>query len=185
MRTGVGTYILIILVILILFGLVSIGDILSVAFYIVMGFIALVLIGILIFRYRMNRLRRQMEEQGETFRTYTWGGGRNQKKKDGEMSIELDRTQDILKYLGEHRREGQFYCGFSMETEHMLENSRKKLTKKNLDMIVANNVKDAGAGFQGNTNVITMITQDSVTQLPLMDKEEAAHAILTEILARR
>ena len=77
MRTGVGTYILIILVILILFGLVSIGDILSVAFYIVMGFIALVLIGILIFRYRMNRLRRQMEEQGETFRTYTWGGGRN------------------------------------------------------------------------------------------------------------
>ena len=80
MRTGVGTYILIILVILILFGLVSIGDILSVAFYIVMGFIALVLIGILIFRYRMNRLRRQMEEQGETFRTYTWGGGTKRKR---------------------------------------------------------------------------------------------------------
>ena len=107
------------------------------------------------------------------------------KKKDGDLSIPLERTQDILGYLGTHRRPGQFLCGFSMETEHMLENSRKKLTKKNLDMIVANNVKDAGAGFQGNTNVITMITQDSVTQLPLMDKEEAAHAILTEILARR
>lgn len=107
------------------------------------------------------------------------------KKSDNDLSIPLHRTQDILGYLGTHRRPGQFLCGFSMETEHMLENSRKKLTKKNLDMIVANNVKDAGAGFQGNTNVITMITQDSVTQLPLMDKEEAAHAILTEILARR
>lgn len=107
------------------------------------------------------------------------------KKSDNDLSIPLRRTQDILGYLGTHRRPGQFLCGFSMETEHMLENSRKKLTKKNLDMIVANNVKDAGAGFQGNTNVITMITQDSVTQLPLMDKEEAAHAILTEILARR
>ena len=107
------------------------------------------------------------------------------KKSDSDLSIPLRRTQDILGDLGTHRRPGQFLCGFSMETEHMLENSRKKLTKKNLDMIVANNVKDAGAGFQGNTNVITMITQDSVTQLPLMDKEEAAHAILTEILARR
>ena len=107
------------------------------------------------------------------------------KKSDNDLSIPLRRTQDNLGYLGTHRRPGQFLCGFSMETEHMLENSRKKLTKKNLDMIVANNVKDAGAGFQGNTNVITMITQDSVTQLPLMDKEEAAHAILTEILARR
>lgn len=107
------------------------------------------------------------------------------KKSDNDLSIPLRRTQDILGYLGTHRRPGQFLCGFSMETEHMLENSRKKLTKKNLDMIVANNVKDAGAGFQGNTNVITMITQDSVTQLPLMDKEDAAHAILTEILARR
>lgn len=107
------------------------------------------------------------------------------KKSDSDLSIPLRRTRDILGYLGTHRRPGQFLCGFSMETEHMLENSRKKLSKKNLDMIVANNVKDAGAGFQGNTNVITMITQDSVTQLPLMDKEEAAHAILTEILARR
>lgn len=107
------------------------------------------------------------------------------KKSDSDLSIPLRRTQDILGYLGTHRRPGQFLCGFSMETEHMLENSRKKLSKKNLDMIVANNVKDAGAGFRGNTNVITMITQDSVTQLPLMDKEEAAHAILTEILSRR
>ncbi len=107
------------------------------------------------------------------------------KKSDSDLSIPLRRTRDILGYLGTHRRPGQFLCGFSMETEHMLENSRKKLTKKNLDMIVANNVKDAGAGFQGNTNVITMITQDSVTQLPLMDKEAAAHAILTEILSRR
>ena len=107
------------------------------------------------------------------------------KKSDNDLSIPLRRTQDILGYLGTHRRPGQFLCGFSMETEHMLENSRKKLTKKNLDMIVANNVKDAGSGFQGNTNVINMITQDSVTQLHLMDKEEAAHAILTEILARR
>ena len=107
------------------------------------------------------------------------------KKSDSDLSIPLRRTRDILGYLGTHRRPGQFLCGFSMETEHMLENSRKKLDKKNLDMIVANNVKDAGAGFQGNTNVITMITQDSVTQLPLMDKEEAAHAILSEILSRR
>ena len=106
------------------------------------------------------------------------------KKSDSDLSIPLRRTQDILGYLGTHRRPGQFLCGFSMETEHMLENSRKKLDKKNLDMIVANNVKDAGAGFQGNTNVITMITRDSVTQLPLMDKEEAAHAILSEILSR-
>ena len=107
------------------------------------------------------------------------------KKSDSDLSIPLRRTRDILGYLGTHRRPGQFLCGFSMETEHMLENSRKKLDKKNLDMIVANNVKDAGAGFQGNTNVITMITRDSVTQLPLMDKEEAAHAILSEILSRR
>lgn len=107
------------------------------------------------------------------------------KKSDSDLSIPLRRTQDILGYLGTHRRSDQFLCGFSMETEHMLENSRKKLDKKNLDMIVANNVKDAGAGFQGNTNVITMITRDSVTQLPLMDKEEAAHAILSEILSRR
>ena len=107
------------------------------------------------------------------------------KKSDSDLSIPLRRTQDILGYLGSHRREGQFLCGFSMETQNMLENSRKKLEKKHLDMIVANNVKDAGAGFQGDTNVITMISRDSVKELPLMDKEEAAHAILTEILSRR
>jgi phosphopantothenoylcysteine decarboxylase/phosphopantothenate--cysteine ligase len=107
------------------------------------------------------------------------------KKSDGDMSISLKRTQDILGYLGTHRRPGQFLCGFSMETQNMLENSRKKLHKKNLDMVVANNVKDEGAGFQGNTNVITLITEDTVTQLPLMDKEEAAHAILDRILQLR
>ena len=107
------------------------------------------------------------------------------KKKDGDMSIPLKRTQDILGYLGEHRKEGQFLCGFSMETENMLENSRGKLERKNLDMIVANNLKVEGAGFQGNTNVITMITKDDVVELPLMDKEEAAHAILDRILSLR
>lgn len=107
------------------------------------------------------------------------------KKADGDLSIPMKRTQDILGYLGTHRRPDQFLCGFSMETEHMLENSRKKLLKKNLDMIVANNVKVSGAGFQGDTNVITMITSDSVTELPLMDKEDAAHAILDRILALR
>ena len=107
------------------------------------------------------------------------------KKKDGDMSIPLKRTQDILGYLGQHRKEGQFLCGFSMETENMLENSRGKLERKNLDMIVANNLKVEGAGFQGNTNVITMITKDDVVELPLMDKEEAAHAILDRILSLR
>lgn len=107
------------------------------------------------------------------------------KKADGDLSIPMKRTADILGYLGSHRRDGQFLCGFSMETQNMLENSRKKLVKKNLDMIVANNVKVSGAGFQGDTNVITMITADHVTELPLMDKEEAAHAILDRILALR
>ena len=107
------------------------------------------------------------------------------KKTDGDMSIPLKRTQDILGYLGAHRQPGQFLCGFSMETQNMLENSRKKLHKKNLDMIVANNVKVVGAGFQGNTNVITMITENDVTELPLMDKEAAAHAILDRILQLR
>lgn len=107
------------------------------------------------------------------------------KKSDSDMSIPLKRTRDILKALGESRKPGQFLCGFSMETENMLENSRKKLVKKNLDMVVANNVKVAGAGFQGDTNVITLITADDARELPLMDKEDAAHAILDEILIRR
>lgn len=107
------------------------------------------------------------------------------KKSDGDMSIPLKRTHDILGYLGQHRRPGQFLCGFSMETENMLENSRKKLDKKNLDMVVANNVKVSGAGFQGDTNVITMITRNDVSELPLMDKEVAAHAIWDRILSLR
>ena len=107
------------------------------------------------------------------------------KKKDGDMSIALERTPDILKYLGEHRVEGQFLCGFSMETQNMLENSRKKLEKKNLDMIAANNLKQAGAGFGTDTNVLTLITADSVKELPLVSKREAADMLLDEILLRR
>lgn len=104
------------------------------------------------------------------------------KKTDGELSIEMERTDDILKYLGEHKRANQFLCGFSMETEHMLENSRKKLKKKNLDMIVANNVKVEGAGFAGDTNIVTLITADDETQLPLLSKEETAVEIMNKIL---
>ena len=104
------------------------------------------------------------------------------KKTDGELSIEMERTDDILKYLGEHKRANQFLCGFSMETEHMLENSRKKLKKKNLDMIVANNVKVEGAGFTGDTNIVTLITGDDETQLPLLSKEETAVEIMNKIL---
>lgn len=100
------------------------------------------------------------------------------KKKGGDMSIPLKRTQDILKYLGEHRTPGQVICGFSMETENMMENSREKLTRKNVDMICANNLKVAGAGFGVDTNVITVITKDSITELPLLSKEAAANAIL-------
>ncbi len=105
------------------------------------------------------------------------------KKKDGELSIPLKRTRDILQYLGEHKRKGQILCGFSMETEHMLENSTKKLVRKNLDLIVANNLKVAGAGFGTDTNVVTLITKDAVQELPLMSKEEVAHAVLDRILA--
>ena len=100
------------------------------------------------------------------------------KKKDGDLSIPLKRTQDILKYLGEHRREGQIICGFSMETENMLENSRAKLSKKNVDMICANNLKQVGAGFGVDTNVITVITKQEILELPLQSKETAANAIL-------
>ena len=103
------------------------------------------------------------------------------KKKDGDMAIELERTDDILKWLGEHKKDSQFLCGFSMETEHMLENSRTKLKKKNLDMIVANNLKVAGAGFGTDTNVVTMIRENKETELPIMSKEEVAGAILDEI----
>ena len=105
------------------------------------------------------------------------------KKQDGEMSIELERTDDILKYLGEHRRPGQFLCGFSMETQNMLGNSRAKLQKKHLDMVAANNLKVPGAGFQGDTNVLTLITQDEDVSLQLMSKEDAAIIILDKILS--
>ena len=107
------------------------------------------------------------------------------KKTQGDMSIPLCRTRDIIGCLGEHRRPGQLLCGFSMETENMLENSRKKLEKKHLDMVVANNVKVPGAGFQGDTNVITLITAEGSVELPLMDKEAAAHAILDRLVEMR
>ena len=107
------------------------------------------------------------------------------KKKDGEMTIELERTEDILAYLGAHRRNGQFLCGFSMETEHMLGNSRLKLEKKNIDMIVANNLKQAGAGFGTDTNVVTFLTADETVQLPIMSKEDVADRLLSFIMERR
>ena len=105
------------------------------------------------------------------------------KKKDGDaMSIPLERTDDILKYLGEHKKAGQFLCGFSMETQNMLTNSKKKLEKKNLDMIVANNLKERGAGFETDTNIVTMITPDQIFELELMSKEEVAFHLLDKIL---
>lgn len=100
------------------------------------------------------------------------------KKKDGEMSIELTRTKDILKTLGEQRRDDQFLCGFSMETQNMLENSRAKLKKKRIDMIAANNLKEKGAGFQTDTNIVTFITENEEVPLPMMTKEEVANALL-------
>ena len=102
------------------------------------------------------------------------------KKKDSDLSIPLKRTQDILKYLGENRVPGQVICGFSMETQNMLENSSAKLEKKNVDMICANNLKVAGAGFGVDTNIITVITRNAVIELPLLSKEMAANAILDE-----
>lgn len=107
------------------------------------------------------------------------------KKSDSSFSLELERTDDILKYLGKHKKPGQFLCGFSMETENMLENSRKKLEKKHLDMIAANNLKVPGAGFETTTNIITIITPDSVKELELMSKDDAAFRLLDEILSRR
>ena len=105
------------------------------------------------------------------------------KKQDKEMSIELKKTDDILQYLGEHRTPQQFLCGFSMETQNMIGNSRAKLGKKHLDMVAANNLKVAGAGFQGDTNVLTLITQDEDVSLQLMSKEDAANVILDKILS--
>lgn len=104
------------------------------------------------------------------------------KKKDGTLSLALEKTDDILKYLGDHKREGQFLCGFSMETRNMVENSRDKLKRKNLDMIAANNLKEEGAGFQGNTNILTLITKNEEIPLEKMTKEEASGIILDKIL---
>ena len=106
------------------------------------------------------------------------------KKSDSDLSIPLKRTQDILKYLGAHRREGQFLCGFSMETDNVLENSRKKLLSKNCDMICANSLRREGAGFGVDTNVITLITGEQEIELPQMSKEEAAHRIFNVILSK-
>lgn len=106
------------------------------------------------------------------------------KKKDGELSIELERTDDILGYLGNHKKDGQFLCGFSMETQNMLENSRAKLEKKHLDMIVANNLKQSGAGFGTDTNIVTLITKDEETALDIMPKDDVAKAILDAILMK-
>ena len=100
------------------------------------------------------------------------------KKKDGDLSIPLKRTQDILQYLGDHRRPGQVICGFSMETRDMLANSATKLEKKHVDMICANNLKVAGAGFGVDTNVLTLITRDGAEELPLLSKEEAANRVI-------
>ena len=107
------------------------------------------------------------------------------KKKDGEFSLALERTDDILAYLGQHKREGQFLCGFSMETENLVENSRAKLLKKNLDMVVANNLKVEGAGFGGDTNVVTLITKEGEVSLEKMTKEEVADKLLTRIFFPR
>ncbi len=107
------------------------------------------------------------------------------KKKDEDLVIELERTEDILGYLGAHKRKGQFLCGFSMETEHMIENSRKKLEKKNLDLIVANNLKQSGAGFGTDTNIVTLLAKEETIELPIMSKEEVADKLLDHIMARR
>lgn len=107
------------------------------------------------------------------------------KKHDGDLSLPLQRTTDILKEMGAQKQPGQQVCGFSMETDHLLENSRKKLLEKNLDLIVANSLKDQGAGFGVDTNIVTLISQQEMQQLPLMTKEEVAHRILDNLLAQR
>ena len=106
------------------------------------------------------------------------------KKSDGEITLELERTKDILGYLGSNKREGQFLCGFAMETQNLLENAKEKLARKNADMIVANNLKIQGAGFGTDTNVVTIITEDGIQALELMSKEQVSGHILNEILRR-
>ena len=104
------------------------------------------------------------------------------KKKDGDLAIPMKRTQDILKYLGEHKRDGQILCGFSMETENMVENSQKKLKKKNADMIVANNLKEEGSGFGTDTNGVTFITSKGVFPQKMMTKDQVAGCILDQLV---
>lgn len=106
------------------------------------------------------------------------------KKKDGDMIINLERTTDILKYIGEHRNNNQYICGFSMETRDMIENSRAKLHKKNIDMIVANNLKESGAGFGVDTNKVTLITKDEEISLELMSKQDVAFTLIDKIIER-
>lgn len=105
------------------------------------------------------------------------------KKKDGELSIALERTEDILAWLGNHRQKGQILCGFSMETENLLENSRAKLEKKKIDMIVANSLRQEGAGFGADTNVVTLLTKEGAEELPLLSKEEVADRLLDRLFA--
>ncbi|WP_320957593.1 bifunctional phosphopantothenoylcysteine decarboxylase/phosphopantothenate--cysteine ligase CoaBC [Enterocloster asparagiformis] len=109
-------------------------------------------------------------------------GAEKIKKSDGDMSIALERTDDILGWLGSHRREGQILCGFSMETQNMLENSAAKLEKKHVDMIVANNLKVSGAGFGTDTNVVTFLTKDGAEELPILTKDEVAHRLLDRLM---
>lgn len=104
------------------------------------------------------------------------------KKKDGELTLSLERTEDILAWLGANRLEGQILCGFSMETEHLLENSRAKLERKKIDMIVANSLKQAGAGFGTDTNVVTLLTKQGTEELPLLSKEEVADRLLDRLM---
>ncbi len=116
------------------------------------------------------------------FRPINVAAEKIKKKDSSDSSIELERTEDILSYLGAHKKEGQFICGFSMETEHMLENSTAKLKKKNVDMIVANNLRTDGAGFGTDTNIVTLITETGAKELPKMTKREVADAILDRIM---
>lgn len=106
------------------------------------------------------------------------------KKKDGDSSIQLKRTKDILAHMGANKQEGQFLCGFSMETQNMLENSQAKLARKNADMIIANSLRDENAGFASTTNKVTMITLDDIVEYPLMSKDDVSHIIFTEILKK-
>ena len=107
------------------------------------------------------------------------------KKSGSDMILTFTRTDDILAFLGNHKQNGQFLCGFAMETEHLIEHAKAKLEKKNLDMIVANNLKEAGAGFGTDTNIITLITKDKTKELQLLTKDEAAKELIDEILRLR